>query len=56
MAKSPAFARIKSDVLAIVAAIPEGQVASAADLGRQIDVPARHVAYILTTLDDGGMG
>jgi methylated-DNA-protein-cysteine methyltransferase-like protein len=53
MAKSPAFARIKSDVLAIVAAIPKGRVASAADLGRQIDVPARHVAFILTTLDEG---
>jgi alkylated DNA nucleotide flippase Atl1 len=53
MAKSPAFARIKSDVLAIVAAIPKGGIASAADLGRQIDVPARHVAFILTTLDEG---
>ena len=53
MAKSPAFARIKSDVLAIVAALPQGRVASAADIGRQIDVPARHVAYILTTLDEG---
>jgi methylated-DNA-protein-cysteine methyltransferase-like protein len=52
MAKSPAFARIKSDVLAIVAALPKGRVASAADLGRQIDVPARHVAYILTTLEE----
>ena len=53
MAKSPAFARIKSDVMAIVAALPQGRVASAADIGRQIDVPARHVAYILTTLDEG---
>jgi methylated-DNA-protein-cysteine methyltransferase-like protein len=53
MARSPAFARIKADILAIVAAIPRGQVATAADLGRRIDVPARHVAYILATLDEG---
>ncbi len=52
MARSPAFARIKADILAIVAAIPKGRVATAADLGRQIDVPARHVAYILTALDE----
>jgi methylated-DNA-protein-cysteine methyltransferase-like protein len=52
MAKSSAYARIKSDVLAIVAALPPGRLASAADVGRQIDVPARHVAYILTTLHE----
>ncbi len=52
MAGSPAFARIKSDILVMVAGIPEGQVSTAADLGRQIDVPARHVAYILATLDE----
>lgn len=52
MAKSPAFARIKADILAMVAGIPPGRVTTAADLGRQIDVPARHVAYILATLDE----
>jgi methylated-DNA-protein-cysteine methyltransferase related protein len=52
LAKSPFFARIKNDVLQIVAHIPEGRVATFADIGAHLDVMPRHVAYILTTLED----
>ena len=49
---SPFYARIKADVLKIVAAVPEGRVASFADIGAHLDVPPRHVAYILAMLSD----
>jgi methylated-DNA-protein-cysteine methyltransferase-like protein len=49
---SPFFARIKGDVLAIVAAVPEGRVVSFADVGAHLDVMPRHVAYILSMLSD----
>lgn len=52
MAKSAAFARIKSQVLAMVASIPEGRVSTYRSLGEHIDVMPRHVAYILTTLEE----
>lgn len=51
MPKSPAFIRIKRDVLAIVAAVPTGRVVTFADIGRHLDVMPRHVAYIVATLD-----
>lgn len=51
MAKSAAFARIKADVLRIVAAIPPGRVATFRDVGAHLDVMPRHVAYILATLE-----
>jgi methylated-DNA-protein-cysteine methyltransferase-like protein len=49
---SPFFARIKADVLRIVAAIPQGRVATYAAIGAHLDVMPRHVAYILATLSD----
>jgi methylated-DNA-protein-cysteine methyltransferase-like protein len=49
---SPFFARIKGDVLRIVAAVPPGRVVSFADIGAHLDVMPRHVAYILATLSD----
>jgi methylated-DNA-protein-cysteine methyltransferase related protein len=52
VAKSPFFARIKTDVLRIVAAIPTGKVITFADVGQHLDVVPRHVAYILTMLSD----
>ncbi|WP_169977273.1 MGMT family protein [Tautonia rosea] len=52
MPRSPAFMRIKNDVLAIVGSIPEGRVTTFAAIGRHLDVMARHVAYILATLTD----
>ncbi|WPB86228.1 hypothetical protein [Sediminicoccus rosea] len=51
MAKSPFFARIKADVLTIVASIPEGGVVTFRDIGAHLDVMPRHVAYILKMLD-----
>ncbi len=50
MAKSPFFARIKTDVLRIAAAVPSGRVVSFSDIGQHLDVAPRHVAYIMATL------
>lgn len=52
MAGSPFFARIRGDVLAILRAVPPGAAVSYADIGAWLDVPARHVAYILKMLPD----
>ncbi|WP_137181818.1 MGMT family protein [Roseomonas sp. AR75] len=49
---SPFFARIKGDVLRIVASVPSGRVVTYADVGAHLDVMPRHVAYILATLSD----
>ncbi len=51
MARSPFYARIKRDVLAILAVVPEGRLVTFTDAGRHLDVSPRHVAYILATLD-----
>lgn len=48
---SPFFARIKRDILAIVATIPEGKLVTFKDVGGHLDVMPRHVAYILAKLD-----
>jgi methylated-DNA-protein-cysteine methyltransferase related protein len=47
---SPFFARIKRDCLAIAACIPTGKVSTFTCLGKHLDVPPRHVAYVLATL------
>jgi DNA transformation protein and related proteins len=52
MASSPSFERIERDVLKLCATIPVGRVCTYADVGALIDVPARHVAYIVSRLDD----
>ena len=52
MPNSPAFIRIKADVLSIVRDVPRGRVCTYAAIGRHPDVMARHVAYILATLTD----
>jgi DNA transformation protein and related proteins len=52
MAGSPAFQRIERDVLRLCSTIPAGRVCTYADLGAVIDVPARHVAYIVSRLDE----
>lgn len=49
---SSAFARIQVDVLRLAAKIPRGLVTSAQLLGQVIDVPARHVAYIISRLNE----
>jgi methylated-DNA-protein-cysteine methyltransferase related protein len=50
MPKSPAFIRIKADVLKIVTAIPLSRVTTFRSIGEHFDVMPRHVAYILTML------
>jgi methylated-DNA-protein-cysteine methyltransferase related protein len=50
MPKSPAFIRIKADVLKIVSAIPPSHVTTFRSIGEHLDVMPRHVAYILTML------
>jgi DNA transformation protein and related proteins len=52
MSASPAFARIERDALRLAAQIPRGRLCTFAELGRAIDVPARHIAYIVARLDD----
>jgi methylated-DNA-protein-cysteine methyltransferase-like protein len=51
MAKSAAYARIRRDVLAIVAAIPRGRLVTHAAIGAHLDVMPRHVAYLLAMLE-----
>lgn len=51
MAGSPFYARIKRDVLAIAAAVPEGRVVTFKEVGAHLDVMPRHVAYILRMLE-----
>jgi methylated-DNA-protein-cysteine methyltransferase related protein len=52
MAKSPFFTRIKTDVLQIIAAIPEARLCTFSQIGHHLDVMPRHIAYILTILED----
>jgi methylated-DNA-protein-cysteine methyltransferase related protein len=44
---SPHFARIKQDIMAIVATIPKGRLTTYKAIGTHLDVMPRHVAYIL---------
>jgi methylated-DNA-protein-cysteine methyltransferase-like protein len=53
MPKSAAFIRIRAQVLQIVATIPRGRVCTFQSIGAYLDVMPRHVAYILSQLDDG---
>jgi DNA transformation protein and related proteins len=48
MAGSPAFARIERDVLRLVDSIPSGHFSTFELIGATTDVPARHVACILS--------
>jgi methylated-DNA-protein-cysteine methyltransferase related protein len=56
MAKpSPFFARIKRDILIIMASVPERRLVTFKDVGAYLDVMPRHVAYILTMLEPDEM-
>lgn len=50
MPKSSAFIQIKADVIEITSKIPLGWVTTYSAIGEHLNVMARHVAYILTTL------
>ncbi len=52
MPRSSNYARIKAQVLDICARIPEGRLTTYAAIGDELDVPARHVAYILASLGE----
>jgi methylated-DNA-protein-cysteine methyltransferase related protein len=50
MPKSPAFIQIKADIIELVTKIPQGRVTTYGAIGEHLNVMARHVAYILATL------
>jgi methylated-DNA-protein-cysteine methyltransferase related protein len=50
MPKSTAFIQIKAGVLEIVSKIPVGKITTYGAISEHMNVMARHVAYILTTL------
>jgi methylated-DNA-protein-cysteine methyltransferase-like protein len=50
MAKSGRVLRFKSQVLAVVVAIPEGRVTTYGTIGRHLRISARQVALVLATL------
>lgn len=52
MAKSPFFARIRAQVLQLTASVPSGKVCTHQSMGEYLDVMPRHVAYILSQLED----
>lgn len=52
MAGSPAFARIKSEVMAVARAVPPGRVTTFAAIAQFLDVSARQVAYLLAMRND----
>lgn len=50
--KSPAFLRIRMEVMSIVRAVPPGRVTTFAAIGRYLDVVPRQVAYLLARRED----
>jgi methylated-DNA-protein-cysteine methyltransferase related protein len=52
VAGSQAFALMKRAVLRAARFVPQGRVTTAAEIGRALNIPARHVAYILAMLTD----
>ncbi len=52
MASSPYFARIRKHVLQLIAAVPAGRLCTFQSIGEYLDVMPRHVAYILSQLED----
>jgi alkylated DNA nucleotide flippase Atl1 len=49
---SPHYARIKGQILHILAQLAPGQVVLVAEVASALAVPPRHVAYILATLTE----
>ncbi len=50
-ARSPFFARITRDILAIVESVPEGRLVAFKDIASHLSVQPRQVAYILAMLE-----
>lgn len=51
-AKSPAFARIRAEVIRLVALIPEGKFTTYGSMAVHMNVMARHVAFVMSRLTD----
>lgn len=50
---TPSFlSPIREHALSLTAAVPEGRVCSSQSVSEHLDVMPRHVAYILSTLED----
>ncbi|HSK26488.1 MAG TPA: MGMT family protein [Jiangellales bacterium] len=49
---SPAFARIRAQVLDVTARVPRGRVTTYAAVGDELEVVPRHVAYLLSMQSD----
>lgn len=52
MASSLFFARIREQVLQLTASVPEGRICTHQSMGEYLDVMPRHVAYILSQLEE----
>jgi methylated-DNA-protein-cysteine methyltransferase-like protein len=50
--RSPFFLRIRAQVLQLTKAVPKGRVCTYASMGAHLDVMPRHVAYVLSQLED----
>lgn len=50
--KSPAFARIRAEVIRLVALIPEGKFTTYGSIAVHMNVMARHVAFVMSRLTD----
>lgn len=50
--KSPAFARIRAEVLAAACAVPRGRVTTYSAIAEHLEVVPRHVAFVLAGLKD----
>jgi methylated-DNA-protein-cysteine methyltransferase-like protein len=51
-AKSPAFARIRAEVIRLVGLIPEGQFTTYGSIAVHMNVMARHVAFVMSRLTE----
>ena len=49
---SPAYDRIKAEVLAIASRIPPGRVSTHGQIGTHLKVFSRHIAHLVTALDE----
>lgn len=48
--KSPAFARIRAEVMAAACAVPRGRVTTYSAIAAHLEIVARHVAFVLAGL------
>ena len=51
--KSKAFARIRSEVIRLVALIPKGKFTTYGSIATHMNVTALHVAFVMSALTEG---